>query len=68
MTEGVAAPLKVQGGSLELTNWELRRALEEAAVYPAGDSARSWVVKFGWGAVTADPQANIVGDSARASG
>jgi hypothetical protein len=39
VTEGVERPLMVAGGGLELTNWELRRALEEAAVFP---SAADW--------------------------
>ena len=34
VTEGVARPLMVQGEGIELTNWQLRRALEDSAVYP----------------------------------
>lgn len=36
VTEGVDRPAMVVGDELTLTNWDLRRALEEAAAYPSG--------------------------------
>lgn len=35
VTDGVERPAMVVGEGLTLTNWDLRRALEEAAVYPS---------------------------------
>jgi hypothetical protein len=37
LTEGVDAPLMVAGNGFALTNWELRRALEESAAVPGTD-------------------------------
>ena len=64
-------PHMVAAGGVELTNWELRRALEEAAYYPAGglgiDSTPINPVlpaaQAGWGAITPDPQHDVVGQA-----
>jgi hypothetical protein len=61
----------VAGDDLTLTNWDLRRALEEAAVYPtSGVNTGSpthlpipeqapWSVT-GWGAITPDPEHGVI--------
>ncbi len=73
VTEGVDQPLMVSAGGRSLTNWELRRALEEAAWYPeSGQDSMAgpptsygvpteapWTV-IGWGLVTPDPIFDVV--------
>lgn len=71
VAEGAQRPLMVRGNGFELTNWKIRRALEEAAYYPAtgewepGTSgppvvdAAPWATT-GWGAVTPDPARRVV--------
>jgi hypothetical protein len=75
VTEGVDAPLMVDG-AFQLTNWEIRRALEEGAYYP---TTADWdpiegVFDFlsvpvndvapwtqvSWGAITPDEQHEVV--------
>lgn len=64
------APVMVEGNGLSLTNWEVRRALEEAAYYPTiGDwspgqdppipDAAPWTLA-GWGVVTPDPEHEVI--------
>lgn len=57
--------LMVDAGGVQLTNWELRRALEEGAHLPGtspfgGGFLPDWT-DMGWGAITADPDADVVG-------
>lgn len=71
VVEGVEAPVMVEGNGISLTNWEVRRALEEAAYYPTfeeygpGGAAvpvpdpAPWSVAA-WGAVTPDPEHRVV--------
>ncbi|HWH29125.1 MAG TPA: hypothetical protein VNU26_09215, partial [Mycobacteriales bacterium] len=76
VTEGVEQPLMVAAGGTTLTNWQLRRALEEAAYIPRAtdfspggglfDLTSAPVVdaagwaQTGWGALTADPEHGVV--------
>jgi hypothetical protein len=78
VTEGVEQPLMVTGAH-ELTNWELRRAFEEAAHYPGladydavegvFDGGALPVVdaapylQTGWGVFSTDPRYGVVGES-----
>ena len=70
VTEDLERPLMVAGEEIRLTNWDLRRALEEAAAYiPAGVSnspshlpvpeQAPWTVT-GWGAITTDPAHRVI--------
>ena len=75
VTEGVDTPLMV-AGSLELTNWEIRRALEEGAYYPTTadwdpiDGVFDFLsvpvndvapwAQVSWGAITPDPEHEVV--------
>jgi hypothetical protein len=71
VTEGVPQPVMVRGGGFDLTNWEIRRALEEAAYYPTISEFKNggtntpfldpapWV-QAGWGAVTPDPAKRVI--------
>ena len=59
---GGTAPSMVRAGETDITNWELRRALEEAAYYPSGESVQS-AVDFSWGAITPDPAHNVIGEA-----
>lgn len=71
VTEGVPQPVMVRGNGFDLTNWEIRRALEEAAYYPTTaeykpggtdgpiNDAAPWA-QAGWGAVTTDPAKRVV--------
>jgi hypothetical protein len=70
VTSGKGAPLMVDG-KFSFTNWEIRRALEEAAYYPdIGDyqpggpsapiiDAAPWL-ETGWGVITPDPDHGVV--------
>lgn len=76
VTEGVDAPLMVAAGDTAITNWQLRRAMEEAAYIPAAtdfspgggtfDVTSAPVVddaawaQTGWGALSADPEHGVV--------
>lgn len=68
-------PVMAQGAARTVTNWELRRALEEAAYYPSvfdydplqGATDQSVPVldpapwtQVGWGAITPDPEHRVV--------
>lgn len=68
-------PVMAQGATRTVTNWELRRALEEAAYYPSvfdydpvqGVTDQSVPVldptpwtQVGWGAITPDPEHRVV--------
>lgn len=55
---GGTAPSMVRAGGLDFTNWELRRALEEGAYYPA--PANSVQQDYSWGAITPDPTKGVV--------
>ena len=55
---GGTAPSMVRAGTLDFTNWELRRALEEGAYYPA--PANSVQQDYSWGAITPDPTKGVV--------
>ena len=55
---GGTAPSMVRAGSVDLTNWELRRALEEGAYYP--QPSGSVEQDYSWGAVTPDPAKGVV--------
>lgn len=71
ITQGVTQPVMAQGNGIDLTNWEIRRALEEAAFYPTIDDYNAggtntpildpapWA-QAGWGAVTTDPAKRVV--------
>jgi hypothetical protein len=78
VTEGVDAPLMVDG-SIQLTNWEMRRALEEGAYYP---TTADWDpiegvfdflsvpvndvapwVQVSWGVITPDPEHGVVAET-----
>lgn len=68
---GNTQAVMVRGGGLDLTNWEIRRALEEAAFYPTIDDFNQggtntpildpapWA-QAGWGAVTPDPAKKVI--------
>ena len=67
------APLMVEGNGISLTNWELRRALEQGAYYPTiADyepdltlpviDVAPWA-EVGWGAITPDPAHDVVGQT-----
>lgn len=76
VTEGVEQPLMVAAGGTTMTNWQLRRAMEEAAYLPTAtqftpgggtfDLTSAPVVdaaawaQTGWGALTADPEHGVV--------
>jgi hypothetical protein len=82
VTEGVDAPLmvagedagEVAGEELTLTNWQLRRALEQAAFYPAQSDwsqgqghtpiidAAPWSTAA-WGVITSDPERDVIGQA-----
>ena len=68
-------PVMAQGATRSVTNWELRRALEEAAYHPSvfdydpvqGVTDQSVPVldptpwaQVGWGAITPDPEHRVV--------
>ena len=67
-------PTMVEGGGLSLTNWELRRAMEEAAYYPGTADWDGSVdgnlpvldpapyVQTGWGLVSPDDQYGVVAE------
>ena len=59
---GGAAASMVRSGETDLTNWELRRALEQAAYYPAGESVPA-AVDYSWGAISADPTHKVVDEA-----
>ncbi len=73
VTDGVDQPTMVVGNGLSITNWDLRRALEEAAWYPESAEDTSfgglgtyavptqapWSV-LGWGLVTPDERFDVV--------
>ena len=71
VTKRVKAPLMVKDGRDSLTNWQIRRALEEAAYYPKMSDytpggpgypiveQAPWAVS-GWGLITPDPDKKIV--------
>ncbi|HEX7183261.1 MAG TPA: S8 family serine peptidase [Thermoanaerobaculia bacterium] len=71
-------PVMAQGATRTITNWELRRALEEAAYYPAvvdydpvqGVTDQSVPVldptpwtQVGWGAITPDPEHRVIDEA-----
>jgi hypothetical protein len=58
-TDG-AAPSMVRAGSVDLTNWELRRALEEGAFYPSTQLTSAPYAEYSWGAITPDPAKGVV--------
>ena len=76
VTEGVEQPLMVAAGGTTMTNWQLRRAMEEAAYTPLAtefkpgggtfDLTSAPVVdeaawaQTGWGALTADPEHGVI--------
>jgi hypothetical protein len=75
VTEGVEQPLMVRSETLNITNWQLRRAVEDAAYYPttaeykAGGTsevpvldAAPWA-QTGWGVVTPDPAHGVVAEA-----
>ena len=73
--KGKAAPLLVDGGKFELTVWDMRRALEEAAYYPTTadygteggidptsvpvNDAAPWV-QTGWGLISPERQFDVI--------
>ena len=71
VTAGVDQPTMVLGGGFDLTNWEVRRAFEEAAYYlklsdykGGGDEVpvveqAPWL-QTGWGVITPDPARGVV--------
>lgn len=74
VTKGVDSPLMVASSKDGITNWQLRRALEEAAYYPALSDYQPGVTgvpiveqapwaETGWGLITPDPKLNIVGEA-----
>ena len=71
-------PVMAQGATRTVTNWELRRALEEAAYYPSvfdyepveGAIEQSVPVldptpwtQVGWGAITPDPEHRVIDEA-----
>ena len=60
-------PVMVHGRGITRTNWQVRRALEEAAVYPTGGSGSDpgipqqapWSIA-GWGVVTPAPAHGVI--------
>jgi hypothetical protein len=77
VTDGVEQPAMVTGPS-PLTNWQVRRALEEAAAYPSHEEFAPGGGTFdltsapvpgpapwaltGWGLLTADPQRQVISE------
>ena len=72
--DGSTPPVMVRGNGLDITNWEIRRALEEAAFYPTIDDFNqdppdlpildpAPYVQAGWGAVTTDPAKKVVSEA-----
>ena len=71
VTKRVKTPLMVKDGKDSLTNWQIRRALEEAAYYPTMSEytpggpgypiveQAPWAVS-GWGLITSDPDKKVV--------
>jgi hypothetical protein len=53
--------LMVEGEGIALTNWDLRRALEEGSVLIATYAGQPAYTEIGWGAITADPAFDVVG-------
>ena len=74
VTEG-AAPLMVQGNGIALTNWQLRRAFEEAAYYPGIEDWSGAVgrnapvldaapyVQTGWGVFSPKEEYGVVAEA-----
>lgn len=76
VTDGVELPTLALGNGVDLTNWDLRRALEEAAWYPESsqDSGPSGLTTYavppqapwsvvGWGLVTPDDRFDVLGQT-----
>lgn len=79
VTEGVEQPLMVSAGDTALTNWQVRRAMEEAAYTPLATDFKPGGGTFdltsapiadkaawaqtGWGALTADPEHGVVSEA-----
>lgn len=53
--------LMVAGADIAVTNWDLRRALEEGSVLIDTYLGQPAYTEIGWGAITADPQLDVVG-------
>ena len=58
---GGAAPSMVRAGTTDITNWELRRALEKGAYYPATPSTH--YLDYSWGAISPDPAKGVVSET-----
>ena len=58
VTDGT--PAMVRAGDVDITNWEVRRALEEGAFYPSTALPVAPAATFSWGAVTPDPAKGVV--------
>jgi hypothetical protein len=54
------APSMVRAGEVDLTNWELRRALENGAFYPSTPLSAAPHLDYSWGAITPDPAKGVV--------
>lgn len=75
VTDDVDLPLMVDSADLQLTNWDLRRALEEAAYYPTFDEFsgtpgtsvpvpdQAPYTLTGWGAITPDPERGVIDET-----
>jgi hypothetical protein len=63
--------LMVDAGGVQLSTWDLRRALQEGAVYPSSSGGGTTLpsvdaapyTMLGWGALTPDPALDVVGRS-----
>ena len=63
--------LMVDAGGVQLSTWDLRRALQEGAVYPSSTSIGLTLpsvdaapyTTVGWGALTPDPELDVAGRS-----
>lgn len=70
VTDGVDQPVMVRGRGLEVTNWQVRRALEDAAWVPTTEDwnpGASYPIndlypwpQVGWGVLTPDPSRNVI--------
>lgn len=79
ITKGVETPLMVRGKGISLTNWEMRRALEEGAYYPTtaeyapGGGAFGLTsvpvldaapwLQTGWGAITPSAEREVISET-----
>jgi hypothetical protein len=56
------APSMVRTAEGDLTNWDLRRALEEGAFYPSTPLPVA-ALDYSWGAITPDPEKGVIAET-----